>query len=402
MTISVNRRRRSRVIGRNWPDATTGPYFDVSNSDPTTIIDDAGSSVTLPNGTLVVVGDRVEYTPKANFNGADWFEYVITDSDGDAATGRVDITVTPQPDAPRSFANPEYTVDQGSFLNILAAGGIASYAVDDDGDPMEVRLISVPSHHVPGGFTLDPSGNGAFTYTPDPAYGGNPGDTDTFQIYYWDENDNLASPPVTVTINFDPDEGVVAGPPPGEVEFDFDLADVPLEDAISAEANVLIMMDDSGSMDWSVMTPDDQGEFFISNSKVREAGVGNSTRTFRYVHELSTNIYGGGRRRADRRDTGRGQPVRRKRLRCMAGPECQLQLHLLQPDDPLRSLDRARPQRPGVRRRRSDECTTRPLRCDGSHHRSDGAAYLHVIQRARGPNHKANRHEQQRLLSFLL
>ena len=281
------------LIGRNWPDPVTGPYFEVSNSDPTTIIDEAGSSVTRPNGTLALVGGSVEYTPKANFNGADWFDYVITDADGDTSTGRVDITVVPQPDAPRSFASPEYTVDQGSFLNILAAGGIASYAVDDDGDPMEVRLISVPTHHVPGGFTLDPSGNGAFSYTPDPAYGGNPGDTDTFQIYYWDENDSLASPPVTVTINFDPDEGAVAGPPPGEVEFDFDLADTPLEDAISAEANVLIMMDDSGSMDWSVMTPEDGGEFLITNSGVRNPGVSSATRTFRYVHELTTNIYGG-------------------------------------------------------------------------------------------------------------
>ncbi|MEZ5549817.1 MAG: PilC/PilY family type IV pilus protein [Pseudomonadales bacterium] len=279
------------LVGRNWPDATTGPYFDVSNSDPTTIIDEAGSSVTRPNGTLAVVGGMVEYTPKANYNGADWFEYVITDRDGDTSMGVVNITVTPQPDAPRPFANPEYTVDQGSFLDIQAAGGIASFAVDDDGDPMEVRLISVPTHHI--SFTLDPSGDGSFTYTPDPAYGGNPGDTDSFQIYYWDENDGLASAPVTVTINFDPDEGIVMGPPPGEVEFDFDLADVPLEDAISAEANVLIMMDDSGSMDWSVMTPEDGGEFLITNSGVKNNGVQTQTTTYRYVHQLTTNIYGG-------------------------------------------------------------------------------------------------------------
>ena len=279
-------------IGRDWP--TDAPiYSDVTNSEPTTQPDAGGLLTTAPNGYLAIVNGMIEYTPKENFSGTDYFEYSIQDADGDIATAQVTVTVLEQNDAPRAFAIPEYTVNQGSFLNVLAEGGLLSFAVDDDGDPLEVRYLTVPTQIAVGGFQPDLSGNGAFRYTPLAAYGSVPGQTDSFQIYYWDETDGLASPPVTVVINFDPDEGAVAPPPAGEVEYEFDLADVPLEDAVAAEANVLVMMDDSGSMDWSVMTPEDGGEFRISNAATRRNGVSSSSNTYRYTVQLNTNIYGG-------------------------------------------------------------------------------------------------------------
>ena len=250
--------------------------------------------MTDPNGLLAIENGMVVYSPKANYFGVDTFFYTIQDQDGDVSTAMVTVNVIAQDDAPRVISNPEYTVAQGSFLNILAEGGLLSFAYDDDGDPLEVRLVSVPSHAVsPNGFVLDASGDGSFTYIPEPDYGDDPGEeTDTFEIVFYDDNDGLFSPTVTVTINFDPEEAAVASAPPGEVEFDFNLADVPLEDAVSAEANVLIMMDDSGSMDWTLMTPQRSGVFRISNLTSRLPGVRYYYRYYYYVHPyLRTNVY---------------------------------------------------------------------------------------------------------------
>jgi Tfp pilus tip-associated adhesin PilY1 len=279
-------------VGRDWP-ADAPIYSDVSNSDPTTSFDESGIEVTEPNGYLSVDAGQIVYRPKENFYGVDTFEYTIKDADGDETTATVTVTITGQDDPPRAFTVPEYTVVQGSFLNILEEGGLRSFAVDDDGDSLEVRYTTVPAHSVPGETGFVANADGSFQYTPEPAYGAAFGESDSFQIYYWDEANDVGSDPVTVIINFDPVEADVAEPPSGEVEFDFDLADVPLEDAVAAEANVLVMMDDSGSMDWSVMTPESGGEFRISNAAVRDPGVSSYSRTYRYTARFPTNIYGG-------------------------------------------------------------------------------------------------------------
>ena len=87
-------------------------------------------------------------------------------------------------------------------------------------------------------------------------------------------------------------------PPPGpanQVQFDRPLADVPLEDAVASEANVLIVMDDSGSMDWGFMTDQSSGLFWISNANTKASNVRSRTRNFRYLYRLPTNIYGNSR-----------------------------------------------------------------------------------------------------------
>ncbi len=81
-------------------------------------------------------------------------------------------------------------------------------------------------------------------------------------------------------------------PPAGEVEFNFNLAKVPLEDAISSEANVLVIMDDSGSMDWAVMTDGAEGQFWLTNAGIKDNRVGTGTTAYQYLTPLSTNVYG--------------------------------------------------------------------------------------------------------------
>jgi type IV pilus assembly protein PilY1 len=264
-------------------------YPDSSESPPTTILDQTGTDITLPNGGLVINGPIVTYTPKADFNGSDFFTYTIQDADGQTATGRVDITINPVNDAPTQAGSQTYSVVQASVLTVIPSGGIVSQGYDADQDTLTIVQDTVPSSIGNGypGTTLTTAADGSFTYTPDVTFVG----TDTFVIRLTDGV--TFSAPITVTVQ------VTAAPPPpppgpaGEVEFDLKLANVPLEDAISAEANVLIVMDDSGSMDWGVMTDGPEGEFWITNAGIKASNtVPTFTREYQYLVPLPTNVYG--------------------------------------------------------------------------------------------------------------
>ncbi len=281
-------------VGRSWTDPNTGlTYGGVSETDPTIQFDETGTEFTEPNGSVSVDGDNILYTPKDNFSGNDWFTYTIRDADGDEATARVDVIINGDNDAPRIIGAPQYDVLQGEFIDVGVSGGLLGYVIDDDGDPITVSIVSFPTHQVSGGFTLN--GDGSFSYTPDPSYGDDPGEeTDSFVVQFSDDN-GLLSGLMTVVINLDEVEIIVAPSPPGEVEFDFDLADVPLEDAIAAEANVLVIMDDSGSMDWGPMTDQPNGLPYLNNNSVRTGGVNSYTYYYYYLFNLATNTYGNGR-----------------------------------------------------------------------------------------------------------
>ena len=41
-----------------------------------------------------------------------------------------------------AVSNPEYTVKQGAFLDILPVGGLVDYGYDADGDPVELEVHS--------------------------------------------------------------------------------------------------------------------------------------------------------------------------------------------------------------------------------------------------------------------
>jgi large repetitive protein len=71
-------------------------------------------------GTASVENGRVVYRPASDANGADALTYRVTDADGDAATGRVSITVRPVNDAP------------GISTFGTAGGGSSSLDIDED------------------------------------------------------------------------------------------------------------------------------------------------------------------------------------------------------------------------------------------------------------------------------
>ena len=119
---------------------------------------------------------------------------------------------------------------------VLAEGGLADAGFDPDGDQLTVTYDNIPPATIAPTFNRD--ADGSFTLTPDPSYVG----SITFTIQLHDTG-VIASEVITVTINVAPTPPPPAQPPAGEVEFDMNLSDVPLEDAISTEANVLVVMD---------------------------------------------------------------------------------------------------------------------------------------------------------------
>ncbi|MBV1907631.1 MAG: cadherin-like domain-containing protein [Pseudomonadales bacterium] len=264
-----------------------------SESIPTTQLNILGLPETLPNGTLSISGSDITYTPKPNYHGADFFSYTFTDNNGDIATAVVNVTVNAVNDAPAIFSVPTYTIPQATFLNISSGSGLLQAALDPDGDSLTViplgaalssTILEDGALKYPG-TQLTVNADGSFTYTPDVTFVG----SDSFDVQFFDGNAVSNTMTVLVTV-------VAASPPatpapPGEVQNILDLADVPLEDAISAETNVLVVMDDSGSMDWSIMSDQTSGLFYYNNSAQKDANVAAYNLYATNLFDLSTNTY---------------------------------------------------------------------------------------------------------------
>jgi Tfp pilus tip-associated adhesin PilY1 len=261
------------AAGRSW---TLGgiDYPNSSNSDPTTVVDQqSGDSVTLPNGTVEIQGgSTLLYTPKAEFSGSDFIEYEITDIDGETASGRVDVTVNPVNDAPVGPDLQSFSIVENQSLS-LVADGVLQPAYDPDGDPITAVLQDPATNGV-----VVLQGDGALTYTPNLNFTG----TDSFTFFV--DDGATTSTLLTVEVAITPAPPAPPPPPPGEVEFPFDLAQVPLELAIGVEPNVLIVMDDSGSMDWTIMSREPRGSRFSLSGR-------NRTTTYSYVFEAPTNTF---------------------------------------------------------------------------------------------------------------
>src|SRR6185436_8049118 len=107
-----------------------------------------GGSITVAaNGTYT-------YTPAANFNGTDTFDYTVTDGTA-TDVGRLTITVSSGNDAPVAIDDTASTAE-----DTVLVGSVAPQSNDTDLD----------------GDTLSVAANGTYTYTPAANFNG----TDTF------------------------------------------------------------------------------------------------------------------------------------------------------------------------------------------------------------------------------
>ena len=107
-----------------------------ADGDPLTV-----DSVTNPAfGPIINNGSDVTYTPDADFNGEDSFEYTVSDSYGDMDTATVMVTVQAVSDAPVA-TDDEVTTDENTeiVIDVLANDS------DADGDTLTVDSVTDPA-----------------------------------------------------------------------------------------------------------------------------------------------------------------------------------------------------------------------------------------------------------------
>lgn len=124
------------------------------------------------NDSVIINEDGTfTYTPDADFNGTDSFDYQVTDPDGETSTGTVFVTVNPVDDVP--IANDvSFSVDEDGTLG---GAGVQVTAQNPDNEALFFTVSSQPANG-----TVVMNTDGTFTYTPDPDFNGT--DTFTYQV----------------------------------------------------------------------------------------------------------------------------------------------------------------------------------------------------------------------------
>jgi len=154
----------------------------------------AALATDVSNGVLVLSPDGTfTYTPNGGFVGTDAFTYTVTDTVEVSAPATVYISVGDVPQA----VDDAYTTVLNTPLTITDASGLLSNDVVNGAGTLTAELVSgVPATQ--GVVILDPSGNGAFTYTPLAGFTGDA--TFTYQARRTDgQVSNVAT--VTITVS---------------------------------------------------------------------------------------------------------------------------------------------------------------------------------------------------------
>ncbi|MDQ0465710.1 VCBS repeat-containing protein [Caulobacter ginsengisoli] len=130
-------------------------------------IDADGDSLTYSvasgpaHGSLSLGSDgSYTYTPNANYNGSDGFDFQVSDGHGGTDTGHISINVSPVNDAP-------VAADASASTNEDTVLSGAAHATDADGDSLTYALASGAQHG-----SLSFNSDGTYTYTPNANYHG--------------------------------------------------------------------------------------------------------------------------------------------------------------------------------------------------------------------------------------
>jgi len=119
--------------------------------------------VTRPsNGTAKIGDGNVTYTPEADFEGRDSFDYTVVDPDGMTATASVAVEVRGVPNAPPVAVDDEADTVAGKPVAI----DVLANDRDSDGDPLSIEATGQPGN---GTVSVD---SGTVTYTPAQGFSG--------------------------------------------------------------------------------------------------------------------------------------------------------------------------------------------------------------------------------------
>ncbi|HAR30829.1 MAG TPA: hypothetical protein DCR65_04845, partial [Gammaproteobacteria bacterium] len=284
-------------------EAGQGGY---SSSESVSSLSPTGDVLTWPdgstrNGRVSVDEGRVLYEPKAYFTGTDFFSYAIADADGDTATATVTITVTSVNNPPEGPLERSFSMTQGEELAVPAASGLLAGVYDPDNarvvadgstvttQALSVQILSPPEE---GELVSFEPATGAFRYQPPSAFSGEV--TFTYQIF---DGGALSADVATARITVVASSVAPPPPEPGRVVANFNLSNQPLEQTVGVPANVLVVMDDSGSMDWhSIIQGEPDGIMTLSNAAITTRVV--QTSPYAYLYALpnatfpSSTLYG--------------------------------------------------------------------------------------------------------------
>jgi len=147
------------------------------------------SSVTIPNngGTAVINGDKIDYTPAANFNGTETFSYTVNDTKDDGNTVTVTVTVTAVNDAPVAVEDTATVAEDAATTSI----DVLANDTDIDGDTLQISSVTTTDN----GGTAVINGD-KIDYTPAANFNG----TETFSYTVKDSTGDGNTVTVTVTV----------------------------------------------------------------------------------------------------------------------------------------------------------------------------------------------------------
>ena len=149
----------------------------------------------------------ITYTPNADYHGADFFTYTLTDVNGNGSEATVRVTITPTNDAP-AFADStaERSVSDQALPGYPVGDPVT--ATDIDGDTLTYSLSNAPAE-----FVIDDD-TGQISVSPTALFDS---DTYTLTLTAADPSGGTASIDVTVTVTSEPvrPPPVILPPPSG-------------------------------------------------------------------------------------------------------------------------------------------------------------------------------------------
>jgi|GEM_PF-6592500 len=197
------------TVGNNAPEANqinvtthknTAVEIELAGSDADD--DDLTYSIVSrpDHGKLSTVdGDKVTYTPAANYSGRDSFTYRVSDGYAYSSTATVRIEVLAATGAPIAY-DTEWDVTAGLTSRMRLQ------AHDPNGKTLTYRIMSGPSHG-----TLELTERNQVRYTPEKGYRG--ADSFTFRVSNGSENSNTATVSINVRAAGQAADGIVWLPP---------------------------------------------------------------------------------------------------------------------------------------------------------------------------------------------